>query len=370
MKDKTNIGIFAFAMVLIGEVVGVSFSTGREALSYFADFGPMSFLGMFLAYCLIFLLGYMSYVAARNMDKYTFDWVMTPLGWTPLRIFNLVFSAIFLINALSAMFAGTGSILQSIFGLPYIVGSGIMLIASLITASLSTNKFANIFKYLVPFMIVLAITVSAVCAFDPIVSGESFENAHSDNPLLRTWYLSAFVYFGLQTGPLTQTIIPLAPQVKGKREAAIGNVIGGVCIYALASLLLLATVRNYSIASQGEVPILEMAFAKSTPLGLVYCVAALLAIYSTTSAFLLIIKSIIKDVKPIKDSAGKQTAVLGILSIIGLALSTLGFSTIIDKVYAIIGYASFIGIAGILVNYFYYKKHPVNPDTALDKADL
>ncbi len=354
-------------MVLIGEVVGVSFSTGREALTYFADFGAKSFLGMFLAYCLIFLFGYLSYVTARNMDKYTFDWVLTPFGWKPLRYFNLFFSGIFLINALSAMFAGTGAILQSIFGLPYIVGSGIMLVASLLTVTLSTNKFAKVFQYLVPIMIVIAIIVCAIVAFNPVVKGESFQNAHSDNPLLKTWFISAFVYFGLQTGPLTQTVIPLSPQVKGKKQAGIAHIIGGIAIFALAALLLLATVRNYSIASQGEVPVLEMAFAKSTPLGLAYCVAALLAIYSTTSTFLLILKSIIKEAAPFKDSNLKQTGALAVLSIIGLALSTLGFSTIIDNVYAIIGYASFIGVAGIAINFFYYRKHPQNPETAVDK---
>ena len=209
-KRRSNIGFFAFAMVLVGEVIGVSFSTGREALTYFANFGAMSLLGMFLSYCLIFLFGYMAYVTARNMDKYTFDWIITPLGWKPLRYFNLVFALVFLINALSAMFAGTGAILQSVFKLPYLIGAGFMLVISLITVSLNTEKFAKIFKYMVPVMVALAIAVCIIVAVDPVVPGQSWASASSSNPLLKTWWLSAFVYFGLQTGPLAQTVIPLS----------------------------------------------------------------------------------------------------------------------------------------------------------------
>jgi len=369
-KSEYRIGPFALAMALVGNIVGVSFSTGREAMTFFVDFGPVSLLGMGLSYLSIFTFGYMAFATARNMNKYTFDWVMAPRGLRPIRILLLILTLIILISSLSAMYAGTGVLLQSIFGVPFIAGALFMVVASLLTVAFSMQRFTNTLSIMVPVMLVLALVICAICAIWPSQAGSGWHSVSSDNPMLKTWWASALVYFGMQTGAVVQMIVPMSSKISGKKAAILGNAIAGGTVYALAMVLAIAIVRNYSIASVAEIPIVELALSKASVLGILYCVVAILAIYSTTAAFLLIVKSSLASMKALGSSPKKLTGALTLYSLLALAVSFIGFSNIVDRMFVINGTIAFFGIIGLAINFFYYRKHPQSKTTAVDNVEL
>jgi len=368
-KAAVTIGVFALAMTLIGNVIGVAFSTGREIMTYFADFGRIGLVGIVISFSLMFIFAPMSYATSRNMDKYTFDWIVTPLGWKPLRMFNLYFTLIGLFSSVSAMIAGTGSILEALFGVPYLVGALFMVAACIFTACFSLKRFSDTLSIMVPIMVVLAIVICVICAVWPNVEGNSWDSVSSSNILISNWLVSALVYFGINVGPVIQLVCPMSKDIKDKKTIRTAAVLSAVILMVVAGCVAIAIVRNYSISSEAVLPTITMAYVKSPIAGILYGVVAIIAIYSTCAAFLHIFKASFNNIKPLKDNPLRLNVTLTVLALVAFAASFIGFANFVDKVWAVLGYFAYIAIAGVTFNYFYYKKHPQNRLTAVDNAE-
>lgn len=374
MKEnkKTFIGVFTLAMALVGNVIGVSFSTGREVMTYFGNFGPWGYVGIVLAFGALALCAWMTWHTSRNMDKYTFEWIVSPRGWKPWRIFSIFFTLIGLYSSVSAMIAGTGSILEALFGVPYFVGALFMVVASCIIAFLSLKKFADTLGALVPVMVVLAIGICVICAFAPAVPNEAgFAAVHSENALIGGWFTSALIYIGYNIGPVRSMIAPMSKEIKDNKTISLAAVISAVLLIAVAACASTAIIRNYDICSTEALPTVTMAYYKSKVAGILYGAVAILAILSTMSAFLQIFKAAFSAyIKPLRESKTKLNLAILAITLLAFALSFVGFSTIVDKVWAVLGYLGFLGIAFAIYNFFYYRKHPQNAATAVDNVEL
>ncbi len=369
-KNTVYIGIFALAMTQIGNVIGVAFSTGREVMTYFGNFGIYGYLGIIIAFSLLGIFSHISFTTARNMDKYTFDWLVSPHGWKPLRIFFLWFTLIGLFSSVSAMIAGTGSILQALFGVPYVVGAALMGIACAVTAFLKIEKLTDTLSIMVPIMVVLAIVICVICSISPVVNDSGWQSVSSDNSLLGNWFLSALIYFGFNVGPVRSLMAPMAKQIKDKKTSLIASVICSIVLMLVAACAMTAIVKNYSICSTEDLPTVTMAYYKHNIFGILYGVVAIIAIYSTCAAFLHIFKASFVNIPALKKSTAKLNLSLTLLVAVGFAVSFIGFSNFVDRVWAVLGYSAYIGIVIHIYNYFYYKKHPQNRETAVDNPEL
>ena len=374
MSDTTKkvayIGVFAFAMTLIGNVIGVGFSTGREVMTYFGNFGKAGIGGIFLSFGLCCLFAPIAYSTARNMDKYSFDWVITPLGWKPLRIFNLIFTLVGLSSSISAMIAGAGSILNALFNVPYLLASSLVALLCLLTVVMSLKRFSDLMGLMVPVMVVLAISICLVCAISPVTTEGGWDVVSSDNKLIGVWWTSALVYFGVNVGPIIQLVTPMSKSIRDKKTARLGALVCALALIAVAVCAMLAIVFNYPICFDQDLPTVTMGFYKAPIAGILYGAVALMAIYSTCTAFLFIFKSAFESMPVLKKDDKRIIMALVILVAACFGVSFIGYANFVDKVWAVLGYFGYIGIAGIIFNYFYYKKHPQNRETAVDHPEL
>ena len=370
-ETKTKyISVFALAMALVGNVIGVAFSTGREIMSYFGNFGVMGYVGIVIAFSALGVCAFMTWHTSRNMDRYTFEWIVSPRGWKPYRVFSLWFTLIGLFSSISAMIAGTGAILQALFGVPYVVGALFMVLACAATAVLPIKKFADMLGFMVPVMVVLAIVICVICAAYPVVSDSGFDSVKSENALIGGWFTSALIYFGFNVGPVRSMIAPMAKDIKDNKTITFGAIIMSLILIAVACCAMTAIVRNYSICSQEALPTVTMAFYKNSLAGILYGVVAIVAIYSTCATFVQIFKYSFAKIKPLGESKAKLNLSMLLLCLVAFGVSFIGFSNFVDKVWAVLGYVAYIGIAFAIYNFFYYRKHPQNKATAVDNVDL
>jgi uncharacterized membrane protein YkvI len=370
-KQGVIIGTVGLAMALLGNLIGVAFSTGRAVLTYYVNFGRMGLVGMAMAYSLLFLCAPISYITSRNMDKYTFDWLNTPLGWKPLRLFHLYVTLLGLFSSVSAMIAASGAILQSLFNIPYIVGTMLMIAAAVVTVCFSLKRLAETFSLMVPVMVVGAIVICVICTLSPVVEGSGWESVSSNNPLLGNWWIAAFVNFGVCFGSVVQHVGPMSKEnIKNAKSVGIAAVICAVVLISMGYCIGFAVVKNYSICSVADLPTVAMAYAKSPVYGIIFGVIALIAIYTTLATFLHIFKASFGYLKPLKESPVKLNFAVAAVALLGFAASFIGFSNIVDRVWAVLGYTAYLSIAGLFFNFFYYRKHPQNRLTAVDNVEL
>lgn len=358
-KKAAGIGVFALAMTIIGNVVGVGFSTGREIMTYFGNFGKSGIAGIVVSFALLAVFAPITYSTAKNMNCYSFDWVVTPLGWKPLRIFNTVFTLVGLSSSVSAMIAASGAILKALFQVPYLVGCLLMAAACLITVIFSLNKFSDVMSAMVPVMVVLAISICLICVIRPVTPDGGWDVVDSSSNMAKTWWLSALVYFGYNVGPIIQLVTPMTPSIKDSKTSIISSVLFYIALVAVAICAMLAIVFNYPICSSEALPTVTMGFYKAPIFGILYGVVAMIAIYSTCTAFLFIFKSVFAKSEKLRTSNKKMVLLLLVLVLACLGASFIGYSNFVDKVWTVLGYFGLIGVAGTVFNFFYYRKHPV-----------
>ena len=116
-------------------------------------------------------------------------------------------------------------------------------------------------------------------------------------------------------------------------------------------------------------PVIAVAYARSPLLGTVYGIVALMAIYDTCAAALQIIRTSFTVMS--QPVTGRRLKIIMLFICAGAFLmSFFGFSTFVDKVWALFGYASVPGIGISIYNFVYYWRHPVNVDAKTDTLSV
>jgi len=374
---KTNkvkyISMFSLAMTLVGCFIGVGSSTGREIMTYFGNFGKMGIVGIFISIgILVTLFTYMAFVTARNMGTTQFDYVSTPFGWKPLRIFCLYFSLIGLSSSICAMIAGSGAILSALFGVPYVVGAGLITLLCLFTVVLSLEKFANLMGGMITVMCVAAITICLVCIISPASEGGGgWDKVVSNSELIGNWFTSSLIYWGFAVGPQIQLIVSMSNKIKGKKTAATASIVCSVVLVIVAICVATAIVFNYDICSSAAMPTVTLGYAKFPVFGIIYGIVAMIAIYSTMTGFLFIFKEIFdKKIPALHKDSKKLVLVLFLLLAVCFGLSFIGYANFVDTIWAYLAFVGYIFKVGLIINFFYYRKHPKNLDTEVDNAEM
>ena len=347
------------ALTLAGGVIGPSFSTGRETLTYFVNFGINGILGICIAFSLLGFAIYVSFCTAHNMQKFAFEWQLSPRGWRPLRQFYKWFTVVGMFAAISAMMSAAGSVLHLLAGTPIYCGALLMTTICLCSSFLNIKIFASAMSITVPILLLFTTFVCIYCIFLPVSECICASTMSSENLLMRNWLISSLIYFGYNSGASRALMPSLSKYIAKKRTCISTVLLFSILLIVLASLIMLALAMNYSISSNVDMPIVVIAYAKSHFLGLLYGIVALIAIFDACATSLQIIKSSFCELKRLSRNIKKLNLIMVAVCSGAFLISFIGFSVFVDKIWAIFGYVAFPGIGISVYNYLYYKKHPV-----------
>lgn len=356
---------FALALSLAGGVIGPSFSTGREIVTYFGNFGLPGLLGIVIAFTTLGALAYMSFCTAGNMGKYSYEWQLSPRGWPPLRHFFKWFTAFGMFTAVSAMISAAGSIISLITGAPGYVGAIIMTAACLVSSCTNIRTLTVVMSLTVPALLLLSAAVCVFCIISPVSETAGWAEVSSGNGLIGTWFSSSLIYCGYNSGAI-RALMPSFARYFSKKSSCV------LAVVAFSAMLILSAGRHharscddYSICRSSEMPVIAVAYARSPMLGTVYGIVALMAIYDTCAAALQIIRTGFAGTsRPVTDRGLNRIMLLVCAG--AFFMSFFGFSTFVDKVWALFGYAAVPGIGISIYNFVYYRRHPVNRDAKPD----
>lgn len=350
---------FVLALSLAGGVIGPSFSTGREIMTYFGNFGLPGLLGIVIAFTTLGMLAYMSYCTAGNMGKYSYEWQLSPRGWPPLRHFFKWFTAFGMFTAVSAMISAAGSIISLITGAPVYVGAIMMTAACLVSSFANIRSLTVVMSLTVPALLLLSAAVCVFCIVSPVSDTAGWAEMSSGNGLIGTWLSSSLIYCGYNSGAVRALMPSFARCFSNKRSCALAVATFSAMLMVSAGGIMFVVVMNYSVCRSSEMPVIAVAYARSPLLGTVYGLVALMAIYDTCAAALQIIRTGFTGMS--RPVTGRRLNGIMLLACAGaFFLSFFGFSTFVDKVWALFGYAAVPGIGISIYNFIHYRRHPMN----------
>lgn len=347
-KDVNVKGCFLLAGAYISYCIGSGFTTGQDALQYFAGFGAWGFAALILGLCIhgYTATSFLKLGLERNFESNleVYEYYAGPILGKGLLGFLIVFTFF----SATVMVAGFGASLEQNFGISPIFGNAFLAILCIITVILGLKRVVDIIGTFAPILIVVAL-ITAIYFIsqnhDGLWDGMKIA-ATLDTPKLGMTWLDSGINFASWAPLITAPFLAsAAPQfIKTKREAAI-SAISGVVLYGTAiAVMVVAFFCDYEAISSQAVPTLAMAGLISKTFGMCYIAMMCMGIYtSAVPEFLMFCTSFHKD----------GTKKFKIFSTIAIILSTvlttlMPFGTIYNYVYLVAGYLGWILIVVVV----------------------
>lgn len=327
------LGIIALAMAAI---IGAGFSSGKEIAIFFNNTGNYGILNIILAILVFFFTFYYVFKLISKYDINNFRELVEVIANKKVASIIEHVMSLFLLIIFWIMIAGFGAYLTQLWGIPTIVGSIILAIACYITFKFNIEGIIRISKYVIPFIILGIILLF----FNSPISYSIDKSA--DIPILKGM-TSGIIYASYNLVIAIPIIVVAKNLIRNKSERIISAV--GICVILtvlISFIFLLNNTYIFSVASL-DMPLLYIASQENTYIYLFYVLMICLAIYTTaiSSGYTVISKY------------SNKKKLMNFLSIVicalGVVVSKINFSVLIEYCFTWIGYIGLIEIFLIIL---------------------
>ncbi|MFH0411877.1 hypothetical protein ACG98H_06185 [Corynebacterium sp. L4756] len=345
MSYRNIVGI---ALAFVGLLVGAGFATGQEVVQYFTSFGFNGIWGIVIAGVIMTLAGTVflqlgSYFHAQEHNS-VFRKVSHPLISKFLDV-----AVIFTLFAVGfVMLAGAGSNMAQQFGWPEWLGSTLMTAIVLVTGLLDVDKVSNVIGMLTPTIIIAVIAVFIYTLMNiPADIGAVAEISASQEAPISNWLLSAVNYNGLALILAVSMSLVIGGDNISPREAGWGGIVGGLTYSIMLFIAGFALLMGADKVQGSDIPMLVLVNEMGPVAGFLMAIVIFLMIYNTAIGMFYALGK--------RLSAGHEKKTYPIFAagtLAGFAMSFVGFKTLMNYVYPILGYLGMFMIAVLVFAWF------------------
>ncbi|MGE7022934.1 YkvI family membrane protein [Solibacillus cecembensis] len=343
MKKSIQIG-----GAFVGIIVGAGFASGQEIMQYFTSFGLKGLIGAIIAMIVFAFLGMTLAQLGSDLQTTSHKGVIYYIGGRYIGLILDILITFFLFGVAVVMFAGAGSTFQQMFGIDPMIGSVIMVVATIITLLLNVKNIINIIALITPYLmsIIFVILIYSLFTMDISIL-EANEMAQTQNSAASNWIVSALLYVSYNLAAGAAMLIVMGGTVKDRKVAGMGGVFGGVMLGALIILINLAMYVKMDVVAGVDMPTLELANNIHPVVGVLMAIALLGMMYNTAVGmfYSFTVRFVAAD-----DKKFKPTVVF--VGLLGFFASLVGFTTLVGKVYSTMGYLGFALIITIVIAWF------------------
>ncbi|MEG0472986.1 MAG: hypothetical protein RR588_11675 [Solibacillus sp.] len=352
MKESMRIG-----GAFVGMVVGAGFASGQEILQYFTSFGLKGFIGAIIATIAFSFLGMKLAQLGSDLKTSSHKGVMYYIGGRYVGFILDLFITFILFGIAVVMFAGAGSTFQQMFGIDPMIGSIIMVVATIFTLLLNVKNIMNVIAFLTPYLMVIIFVILIYSLFTMDLSiSQANELAQTQTSAASNWIVSALLYVSYNLAAGAAILIVMGGTVKKRKIAGMGGIFGGVMLGALIILINLTMFVKMDVIAGVEMPTLELANDIHPVVGILMAITLLGMMYNTAVGMFYAFT--VRFVAP-ESTKFKPTVI--IVGLLGFVVSLVGFTTLVGKVYSTMGYLGFALIITILIASLRKKKRNYSP---------
>lgn len=346
-----KLSALTIAASYIGTVVGAGFASGQEVLQFFTFFGLKSIPALALATFLFIFFGGTVLRLGRQLQARSYVAVVTAAGGPFLGRAVDAIITFFLFGALTAMAAGAGAIFAEQFGLPRLLGSALMVAASLVTVLAGFYGVVLSISFVVPVLLFSVVGLSlATLATTPLDLRIIGLWAREANPAIPLWPAAALAYVSYNLVLAIPILALLGAAAAGTTAANRGALLGGLGLGLGALAINLALLTVPFAAARFEIPMVYIAGRFSPVAQQAYGFVLLAEIYTTAVANLY---GFTTRVAEPASPRFRKTAVA--VAVAAFAASLLGFALLVRYLYAAVGVAGFLLLAGLTRAYLREK---------------
>lgn len=352
--------VVKFAGAVVATLIGSGFASGQEVLQFFTAYGKLGTFGAIIAIVLFAAVGaiFLHYgFKHKNSDDFSsFRYFAGKYLGTFLEWFTILFC--FLVGII--MISGAGATLNQYFGVPQLVGSGIMALLMWVSALFGARRIVDILGSIGPVTIIFLIflsTYALITHADGLANAEAAMAAAESIPYgvgnSSMWFAIGgimYVAYNLLAG--VPFMSEMGTEAKSGKEAILGGALGGALLGICALVLHLAMLATYGETAHYEVPILQIAVSLSPVVGFLFVIILLAEIYNTTVPMLwTVANAFVSEKKDLR----KYRFLISFLSILMLIGGQLPFGTLVGVIYPFVGYFGIAFMVIVFVQLIRYK---------------
>lgn len=328
------INILKIAFIFTGTILGAGFATGKELVTFFASFnekGIFSFLFacILLSLCCISILGVIYKTNAKTYQDFMYS-LFGKLG-RYIQIFNLAL----LFVLFSAMLAGGGATIHSIFNIGSILSIFIFCILTFLALIYGKNAIVSVNTVLCPILIIGGILIGVYLQFSTV-------NVFNTNVKS---IVSPFVYTSYNAITTISVLFSIKHLITSKKIVFFSSLLGGIFIFIIGLSMLMPLINNIDYIKNESLPILSL--INEDIIKNIYSATILCAIFTTAVSNGVALEDNIKIYTGVKPMYIKLAIIF-----LGVMFSAMGFSKIVSILYPIFGY---IGMFELLVIIFIFS---------------
>lgn len=339
-----NLNSVRIALTFSGCFLGAGFVSGQELWQFFASYGLKGLFGLVLAMTLLFAFGILLMRLAYISGCGESDALIIRKNNKFLRAFVGFSTVFFLIGIAVIMSAGVGALFEQLWNIPPYISSAFFCLFLLVLSLGGHKRMVNVFSVTVPVLVVFTVIICILAYIRFPASNIDFAVSldKSSNPLLGSWWISAFTFVAYNLFSSVEILAPLGKVINNKRRMIVGITIGSAILLLIASCIFFSMYMCPESVSM-QLPMLFVAESISPVLSIVYAVLLVLGMLGTALSSLVGAMHFLSDKFSVINS---KKLVFSILSVIGIYFCGLvGFGDLIGTIYPICGY---FGIAALV----------------------
>ena len=342
-------------MTFIGIYLGASFVSGQEIYQFFGVFGGFGIAGMAVAVAVFFVFGCMimriSYrTGIRDFEK------LVVRGYHPvLRLIFGGFTLLFMFTVVMVVVAGSGALLEQLWGFPAFAGSVLMGILLAAAGTTGARGMVSAFGFVVPFMVAVGLLVGVLSFFKLDLSPLTSSPVSGNNPLVGNWLMAALTFVSYNLLVAISVLTPIAPHVDSDRSITRGIFFGSILLFVIALCVLVPIALHLPLVEDSSLPMLTLASAVHPALGIVYAVLLLCGMFGSGLSCLYAVCTRVRKIGPVQGK-GLLIALMTAATLGSIA----GFKNLIATLFPLFGY---FGMAALVSVGWHYvsivrKKQP------------
>ena len=325
--------ILKIALIYTGTILGAGFATGKELVNFFGIFHKWGIIGFFIACFLLSLCAVSILQAIHNSSAKTYEDFMYNI-FGRLGKYIKYFNILLLFVLFSAMLAGGGASVSTIFYVNEYTGLAVFCLITFLALIFGKNAIININTVLCPILIISGMLVGMYLYF--------FNSVNVFNSTTKA-IISPFIYTSYNAITTISVLFAVKNIIINKKVVIFGGILGGIFIFFIGIFMLLPLIKNINYIKDLPLPILALITDKSI-IKYLYSFTVLSAIFTTAVSNGVALEDTFKNMLKIK---GNYLKILIILA--GVLFSTMGFSDIVSVVYPLFGYLGMFEILVIII---------------------
>lgn len=329
--------IIKVIMVIMGTLIGAGFASGREIYLFFLEYGYYGIIGIFISGI---FTSFIIYTALNKINNKNINTYLELLESNNKKIgigINIIVNA-FLLISFFIMIAGFSAYMKQAYTIPMYISSFIFVIICYIIFKKSLQGMMKINSYIVPillfFIVFLGIkNIPYIVESKAIIEIETKQTGFIINSLLYASYNSII---------LIPVLINIKKYYNSKKEIKLISIISGAFIIILSLCIYGLLLRGQFFAKELELPLLQIVFEFGVIFKYIYSFVIIASILtSAISTGYSFLENISKNQKSYQIN-------LIIICVVGILVSNIGFSNLVQILYPLFGILGFIQIIFLL----------------------